>query len=466
MTAVMQRTLSDAVSFVGKGLHTGIETTITFKPANENTGYVFVRTDVEGQPQIKALAEFVTDTSRGTTIEANGTSVSTIEHALAAVYGLEIDNVLIEINGPEVPILKGNSIDFVEGLKKAGLKEQNAERLYFEIKENIAHIDNEKNVEYLAVSSENYSLNVLVDYNSKVLTNQYASLNSLTDFSKEVAPARTFVFLHELEFLVHNNLVKGGDLDNAIVIVDKEISKESLDKLSEFFKQDKVDVVPEQGILNNLKLNFINEPARHKLLDLIGDLALIGYPIKGRVFARRPGHKSNVEFAQKIRKIAKKQMSGMSAPNIDLNAEPLYDINKIKQILPHRPPFLLVDKIMSMSENSIIGVKNVTMNEPFFVGHFPSEPVLPGVLIVEAMAQTGGILVLSTVPDPENYATYFMKIDSVKFKQKVVPGDSLVFKCSLVAPIRRGIAQMKAQAFVGNVLVTEAELMAQIAKAK
>lgn len=464
--AAMQRTISDVVSFVGKGLHTGIETTITFKPAPENTGYVFVRTDVEGTPQIKALAEFVTDTSRGTTIGANGTSVSTVEHALAAVYGLQIDNVIIDINGPEVPILKGNAIDFVEGLQNVGLQEQEAERIYFEINDNIAHIDTEKNVEYLAVSDENYSLNVLVDYNSSVLTNQYADLNCLTNFPKEIAPARTFVFLHELEYLVANNLVKGGDLDNAIVIVDKDVDKTSLDKLSEFFNQDKLDIIPEQGILNNLELNFVNEPARHKLLDLVGDLALIGYPLKGRIFARRPGHKSNVEFAQKIRKIAKKQLSGNSAPTFDINAKPLYDINQIKNILPHRPPFLLVDKVMEMDGDSIVGIKNVTMNEPFFVGHFPSEPVMPGVLIVEAMAQTGGILVLSTVDDPEDYATYFLKIDSVKFKKKVVPGDTLVFKCNLVAPVRRGIAQMKAQAFVGGVLVTEAELMAQIAKVK
>jgi len=464
--ASMQRTISDTVSFVGKGLHTGVETTITFKPAPENTGYVFIRIDIENQPQIKALAEFVTDTSRGTTIEANGASVSTVEHALAAVYGLEIDNVFIELNGPEVPILKGNSIDFVEGLQKVGFQEQKAERIYFELKDNISHTDLEKDVEYLAVPSEKYSLNVLVDYNSNVLTNQYANLNDINLFSEEIAPARTFVFLHELEFLVSNNLVKGGDLNNAIVIVDKEIDKSSLDKLSEFFNQDKVDVIPGQGILNNLELNFVNEPARHKLLDMIGDLALVGFPLKGHIFSRRPGHKSNVEFAKKLRKIAKKQFSANTAPDIDVHAKPLYDINQIKNILPHRSPFLLVDKVMEMGSDSIIGVKNVTMNEPFFVGHFPFEPVMPGVLIVEAMAQTGGILVLSTVEDPENYATYFMKIDSVKFKQKVVPGDTLVFKCNLVSPIRRGIAQMKAQAFVGDVLVTEAELMAQIAKVK
>ncbi len=464
--AVMQRTISQEVSFIGKGLHTGVETTIIFKPAPENTGYIFIRTDVENQPQIKALAEFATDTSRGTTLEANGTSISTVEHALAAVYGLEIDNVFIEVNGPEVPILKGNAADFVQGLQNVGFQDQKSKRIYFEIKDNITHLDTEKDVEYLAVPDLDYSLNVLVDYNSNVLTNQYADLTSISQFPKEIAPARTFVFLHELEFLVANNLVKGGDLNNAIVIVDKEIDKASLDKLSEFFNQDKVDVIPGQGILNNLRLKFINEPARHKLLDMIGDLALVGYSLKGKIFARRPGHKSNVEFAKKLRKIAKKQLSENSVPDINIYGKPLYDINQIKNILPHRSPFLLVDKVMEMDKDSIVGVKNVTMNEPFFVGHFPSEPVMPGVLIVEAMAQTGGILVLSTVEDPENYATYFMKIDSVKFKQKVVPGDTLVFKCKLVAPIRRGIAQMKAQAFVGDVMVTEAELMAQIAKVK
>jgi UDP-3-O-[3-hydroxymyristoyl] N-acetylglucosamine deacetylase/3-hydroxyacyl-[acyl-carrier-protein] dehydratase len=464
--AVMQRTISEEVSFVGRGLHTGVETTIIFKPAPENTGYVFIRSDIEGAPQIKALAENVTDTSRGTTIEQNKAKVSTIEHALAAVYGLEIDNAYIDVNGPEVPIMKGNSIDFVEGLQKVDIVEQNAERVYFEIKENIGHIDTEKNVEYLAVADENYSMNVLVDYNSQVLTNQYASLNSITEFPSEIAHARTFVFLHELEFLVANNLVKGGDLNNAIVIVDKEVSKETLDKLAEFFNQDKVEVVPGQGILNNLELNYPNEPARHKLLDVIGDLALVGYRLKGRIFARRPGHKSNVEFAQKIRKIAKKQLSANAAPDIDLTAEPIYDINQIKATLPHRSPFLLVDKIMTMDEKSIIGVKNVTMNEPFFVGHFPDEPVMPGVLIIEAMAQTGGILVLDSVEDPENYATYFMKIDAVKFKRKVVPGDTLVFKLNLITPIRRGIAHMKAQAFVGEELATEAEVMAQVVKVK
>ncbi len=462
--ADLQRTISSEVQFTGKGLHTGVETTMKFRPAPENTGYVFVRTDLEGHPQIKALAEYVTDTSRGTTIEQNGAKVSTIEHALAAVYSLEIDNVFIEVDGPEVPIMKGNSIDFVEGLMKVGFTEQQAEREYFEIKGNIGHFDKEKNVEYLAVADEHYSLNVLVDYNSNVLTNQYASLDKLSDFPKEIANARTFVFLHELELLVENNLVKGGDLENAIVIVDKEISKESLTKLAEFFNQKDVDVVPEQGILNNLELNYANEPARHKLLDVIGDLALVGMPIKGRIFARRPGHKSNIEFALKIRKIIKKQMSGNSAPDIDLNAEPIYDINRIKATLPHRPPFLLVDKIMEIDHSSIVGVKNVTLNEPFFVGHFPNEPVMPGVLIVEAMAQTGGILVLSSVPDPEKYSTYFMKIDNVKFKQKVVPGDTLVFRLSYLAPVRRGIAQMKAQAFVGETLVTEAELMAQVVK--
>ena len=461
-----QRTISKPVSFVGKGLHTGADTNLVFKPAPENTGYVFIRTDLEGKPEIKALAENVIDTSRGTTIGKNAVVINTVEHALAAVYGLEIDNIFIEIDGLEVPILSGNSEAFVEGLQKAGFEEQKADRVYFKIKDNITHIDKEKNVEYIITSDEQYSLNVLVDYDSSVLSNQYASLNTISDFSKEIAKARTFVFLHELEHLIENNLVKGGDLNNAIVIVDREIDRKTLDKLAEFFHQDKVDVIPELGILNNLKLNYPNEPARHKLLDLIGDLALTGMFINGRVIARRPGHKSNVDFAKKIRKEIKKQFSPSAAPDIDLNAEPLMNINDIKNTLPHRSPFLLVDKIMKMDKNVIIGVKNVTMNEPFFVGHFPDEPVMPGVLIIEAMAQTGGVLVLNSVPDPENYATYFLKIDAVRFKRKVVPGDTLVFKMELISPIRRGIAQMKAQAFVGDKLATEAEVMAQIVKVK
>ena len=463
---VKQRTIKASVAFKGKGLHTGVETNLVFNPAPENTGYVFVRTDLEGSPTIKALAENVTDTSRGTTIESKGAIVNTVEHALAAVYGLEIDNVFIEIDGIEVPILSGNAEAFVEGLTNVGFEEQNAERKYFKIKNNITHVDTEKNVEYLLTNDEKYSLNVLVDYDSSVLSNQYASLNQISDFSEHIAKARTFVFLHELEYLVENNLVKGGDLNNAIVIVDREINRETLDNLAEFFHQDKVEVIPELGILNNLELNYPNEPARHKLLDLIGDLALTGVFLKGRVFARRPGHKSNVDFAKKIRKEVKKYFSKNAVPDIDLNAEPLMNINQIKNILPHRSPFLLVDKIMEMDDNMIIGVKNVTMNEPFFVGHFPDEPVMPGVLIVEAMAQTGGVLVLNSVPDPENYATYFLKIDAVRFKRKVVPGDTLIFKMELMLPIRRGIAQMKAQAFVGNQLVTEAEVMAQVVKVK
>ncbi len=464
--AVMQKTLKENISFEGKGLHTGVHTKMVLTPAPENTGYVFIRTDLPGRPQVKAVAELVSDTSRGTTIEYRGVSISTIEHVLSALYGLEIDNCFIEIDGPEVPILKGNAIDFVEGIKSVGTVPQKEKRVYFNVRENIYHIDTEKNVEYFAVPEDKYSLNVLIDYNSDVLTNQYAHLDDLRLFATEIASARTFVFLHEIEFLIEKNLVKGGDLENAIVIVDKEVSRETLDKITEFFHQDKVEVIPEQGILNNLELHYHNEPARHKLLDIVGDLALVGYPIRGKILARRPGHKSNVEFAKKMRAIAKKQLSGNAKPNVNLNAKPLYNINDIKNILPHRSPFLLVDKIMAMTETSVIGVKNVTMDEPFFVGHFPFEPVMPGVLIIEAMAQTGGILVLGTVEDPQNYATYFMKIDSVKFKHKVIPGDTLVFKCDLIAPIRRGIAQMKGLAFVGDTLVAEAELMAQISKVK
>ena len=461
-----QKTIKSSVSISGKGLHTGVVCNITFKPADCDHGYKFQRIDLDDKPIINASVENVVDTSRGTSIESNGARINTVEHALSAIYGLGIDNILIEIDGPEVPILGGSGIKFADLLLKAGIEEQEKNRDYFEITSNISFSDEENGVEFIAVPDENYSMNVLIDYDSSVLTNQYASINSMDDYYDEIARARTFVFLHELETLVNNNLIKGGDLNNAIVIVDKEVKQETLNKLATFFEQPKVDVVPQKGVLNNIDLFYSNEPARHKLLDLIGDLSLLGIRIKGRVFARRPGHTVNVEFAKKIRKVIKKERSNNSAPKIDLSATPVMDTTDIFKTLPHRPPFLLVDKVMHIDENTIIGVKNVTMNEPFFVGHFPGEPVMPGVLQIEAMAQTGGILVLNSVPDPENYLTYFMKIDNAKFKRKVVPGDTLVFKCELVSPIRRGIAVMKARAFVGDNIVSEADLMAQISKIK
>ena len=461
-----QKTIEKAVSISGKGLHTGQECTLTFKPAEVDFGYKFQRIDIEDKPIIRAIVENVVDTSRGTTIAEKGNKISTIEHALSAVYGLGIDNILIEIDGEEVPIIDGSSYQFAKILVDAGIIEQDKDKEYFEITSNISYVNEEEGVEFLAVQDKDYSLNVLIDYKSTVLTNQYASINSMSEYYDSISKSRTFVFLHELEMLVKNGLIKGGDINNAIVLVDKDVKKETLDELSTFFKQPKLDVIPDKGILNNLELEYPNEPARHKLLDLIGDLALVGVPLKGRIFARKPGHYNNTEFAKKIKSIIKKERSGNSAPKIDINAEPIIDINQIKNILPHRPPFLLVDKVLKMDDKVIVALKNVTMNEPFFVGHFPQEPVMPGVLIIEAMAQAGGILVLNTVEDPDNYSTYFMKIDNAKFKRKVVPGDTLVFKLEIIGEIRRGIAVMKAQAFVGEYLVSEADLMAQISKTK
>ena len=461
-----QKTIKNAVSISGKGLHTGQECTLTFKPAEVDFGYKFQRIDIEDKPIIRAIVENVIDTSRGTTISEKGNKVSTIEHALSAVYGLGIDNILIEIDGEEVPIIDGSAYQYAKLLVEAGIVDQEKDKDYFEITSNISYVNEEEGVEFLAVQDKNYSLNVLLDYKSTVLTNQYASINSMSDYYDNISKARTFVFLHELEMLVKNGLIKGGDINNAIVLVDQDVKKETLDELSKFFKQPELDVTPDKGILNNLELEYPNEPARHKLLDLIGDLALIGVPLKGRIFARKPGHFNNTEFAKKIKSIIKKERSGNSAPKINLNAEPIIDINQIKRILPHRPPFLLVDKVLKMDEKTIVAIKNVTMNEPFFVGHFPQEPVMPGVLIIEAMAQAGGILVLNTVENPDDYSTYFMKIDNAKFKRKVVPGDTLVFNLQIMGEIRRGIAVMKAQAFVGEHLVSEAELMAQISKTK
>lgn len=461
-----QKTIKSAVSISGKGLHTGQECTMVFKPAEANFGYKFQRVDIDEKPIVRAIVENVVDTSRGTTISENGCKIYTIEHALSAVYGLGIDNILIEIDGEEVPIIDGSAYEFAKLLVEAGIVEQDKDKDYFEITSNISHVNEEEGIEYLAVQDENYSLNVLLDYKSTVLTNQYASINSMSEYYNNISKSRTFVFLHELEMLVKHGLIKGGDINNAIVLVDEDVKKETLDELAVFFKQPKLEIVPDKGILNNLELHYSNEPARHKLLDLIGDLALIGVPLKGRIFARKPGHANNVNFAKKIKSIIKKERSGNTPPRVDINAEPVIDINQIKKILPHRPPFLLVDKVLKMDEKVIIALKNVTMNEPFFVGHFPQEPVMPGVLIIEAMAQAGGILVLNTVDDPDDYSTYFMKIDNAKFKRKVIPGDTLIFKLEIIGEIRRGIAVMKAQAFVGEHLVSEADLMAQISKTK
>lgn len=459
-----QKTVATAVSFCGKGLHTGLNVNLTIHPADVNFGYKFKRTDIEDAPLVAALAENVSDTSRGTTITAKGVSISTIEHLLAALVGSDIDNALIEIDAPEVPIMDGSAREFASMLEESGVVEQDADRAYYEISEKMRYELAENGVDIVAYPDDAWSCDVKIDFNSKIVGKQYASMVCETEINKELAPCRTFVFLHEIKPLIDNNLIKGGDLDNAIVIVKEGTSDDEIQKLQELF--DKKDIaVSSGGYLNNLELRYENEIARHKLLDLIGDLALIGCRIKGRIVATRPGHKANTEFAKIVRK-AMKADSAKPKYKYNPNIEPIIDINGIKDLLPHRPPFLLVDKVIHITSDTVVGVKNVTMNEPFFVGHFPEEPVMPGVLQVEAMAQCGGILALKSVPDPENYSTYFLKIDGVRFKKKVVPGDTLMFILELTEPIRRGIVCMSAKAYVGDVLVTEALLMAQVAKSK
>jgi len=460
-----QQTLAREVSLSGKGLHTGINVTISFKPAPVNHGYKFCRTDLPGKPVIDALAEYVSDTSRGTTLVQNGASVSTVEHALAALNGLRIDNALIEIDGPEAPIMGGASWKFTEALKSAGFIEQKEDRNYFVIKQKIAFSDEEHGIDLIAYPDDHLSINVLIDYNSKILGNQYAILDSIDDFETEISRSRTFVFFHELEPLYNMGLIKGGDLDNAIVILEKEVDQQEIDRIAKLFNRPGISRHT-AGILNNTELRYPNEPARHKLLDLVGDLSLVGQPIKGKVVATRPGHHANTNLAKLIRQEIKKAQSKKNIPGYDPSVPPLCNIEEIKRRLPHRYPFLLVDKIISIEDSSIVGIKNITFNEPFFQGHFPEEPIMPGVLLVEALAQTGGLLVLSMVDEPEKYSTYFLKIDKVKFKQKVVPGDTVIFKMELTDTIRRGIVTMFGQAFVGNKLVVEGELTAQVIKNK
>ncbi|MDE3124748.1 MAG: bifunctional UDP-3-O-[3-hydroxymyristoyl] N-acetylglucosamine deacetylase/3-hydroxyacyl-ACP dehydratase [Bacteroidota bacterium] len=457
-----QHTLSKSISIKGTGLHTGILVEMNLKPANPGFGIQFQRTDLPGQPIIKADCDLVTDTSRGTTLQVGEAKVSTVEHILAALVGMGIDNVLIEINGPEIPIMDGSSAPFIQFIEEAGVAEQDAAKAWYSIDENIYLYDEKKRVEMVAMPAIDYQITTLIDFNSPVLGTQHAGLKSIKDFKTEIAPCRTFVFLHELEMLLDNNLIKGGDINNAIVVVDKPLIDGEMERLAKTFKREKIEVKSE-GYLNNLELRFPNEPARHKLLDVVGDLALIGYPIKARIIANRPGHSTNVEFAKKIKQYIKKNKHVKDVPVYNPAAPSIFNLQRIEKTLPHRFPFLLVDKIIELTDTHIVGVKNVTFNEWFFQGHFPNNPVMPGVLQIEALAQTGGILCINTLPEGD-YDTYFLKIDNCKFKQKVLPGDTMILKMEFISPIRRGICEMKGIVYVGGKVATEANLVAQLVK--
>jgi UDP-3-O-[3-hydroxymyristoyl] N-acetylglucosamine deacetylase/3-hydroxyacyl-[acyl-carrier-protein] dehydratase len=457
-----QHTLKDAVTISGAGIHTGRFVTIVIKPADPNTGINFQRVDLPGEPMVKADVDNVIETNRSTTIEANGARIGTIEHLMASLMGMQIDNALIEINGEEVPILDGSSQVFIDHLSRAGVQKQNAEKIYYKIQHNISFVDEGKKVEMVALPYNGYRINTLIDFNSPILGTQHAALNNINNFKNEIAPSRTFCFFHELEQLIAHDLIKGGDINNAIVVVDKPVDDEQVKRISKVFHKDDVKV-SEAGILNNLTLRFPNEPARHKLLDVVGDLALVGYPFKAHIIANRPGHSSNIQFAKKIKEHIKKYKYRQEIPKYDPNVPPILDIQDIEKTLPHRYPFLLVDKIIELSETHVVAIKNVTYNEPFFQGHFPGNSVMPGVLLAEALAQTGGFIAIPQ-NSTDKYDTYFLKIDNCKFKQKVVPGDTLILKMELLHPIRRGICEMKGTVYVGDKVVTEAVLIAQIVK--
>ncbi len=460
----IQKTLRSSVTISGCGLHTGMFVTVTIFPASADTGIYFKRVDIVDAPIIRADVDNVSDTSRGTILEVDGVKIWTVEHLLASLRGLGIDNAIIELDGQEIPILDGSARPWVDAIKKVGIKDLEVVSKSYTIREPIVYVDKEADIEMMAFPADDFQVTLLIDYKTKVLGKQFATIRNLNDFATEIAPCRTFVFLHEIEILLKNNLIKGGDLDNALVFVDRLLKPDETERLARLFNKNTADLKVEEGLLNNIQIHFDNEPARHKLLDFIGDLALVGIPLKGHFITKRPGHKSNVAFAKLIKKQIMEEKNKVPVYNPDL--PPVYDINTIKTLLPHRHPFLLIDKIIEVGDEHVVGIKNVTMNEPFFEGHFPEEPVMPGVLVVEAMGQTGGILALRSVPDPEKYSTYFVKFDNVKFRNKIVPGDTLILKMQLSNPIRRGLVQMHGTVFVGTKIAVEADLMAQIVKNK